>query len=340
MTKRPGAAAVTGGALLALLCPGAGSAAAAQGADAFPRSVSGGYASWATAEAEPADHGVSIEVTEPASAQGSSTQGSSGLIWLPATGGGTDPETGAADVELGGSARLVPSSGSVPPLTLGGLRLRLDDDSDGDGDIDIDGGALYARTTTDDRAHELALADVATDGAGPVVRASGVTWTDLRASLTDEGARLLSEWSGEQFRQGDGFGLLDVTVGTGSAPSPGPTTPAPPATPSPSTGTTTPEEPKQPGRATSPSAIVAAEELSAGGEQTVTGTGFSPGEVVLVAIDGDTRYQAVADDAGRLSRTFPVYGTATEGAHTVELTTVTGDRRAVVDFGVRANSPS
>ncbi|QWA24932.1 hypothetical protein [Streptomyces osmaniensis] len=79
---------------------------------------------------------------------------------------------------------------------------------------------------------------------------------------------------------------------------------------------------------------------TAGGERTVIGTGFEPGEVVLVAIDRDTRYQAVADDTGHVSRTFPVYATAAEGAHTVELTTVTRGHTAVAEFGVRANSPS
>ncbi|MEU6357864.1 hypothetical protein ABZ896_52745, partial [Streptomyces sp. NPDC047072] len=83
MVNRPGAAALAGGALLALLCPGA---AAAQ--DVYPRTVSGGYASWRTAE------GVTLDVIEPA------TQGSGGRAWFPATGGGTDPQTASAEVEL------------------------------------------------------------------------------------------------------------------------------------------------------------------------------------------------------------------------------------------------
>ncbi|KUL25095.1 HtaA domain-containing protein [Streptomyces regalis] len=323
MAKRPGAAAVTGGALLALLYPGAGSAAAqaAQDSQASPRPVSGGYASWTTTGSEPTDHGMSIDVTEPA------VRGSTDRTWLPATGGSADPETGAVDVELGGAARFVPSADPVQPLTLSALRLRL-----GDGDGNGNGGALYARTVADGQAREVTLADVAASGAGPAVRAGGVTWTGLRASLTDEGARLLAEWSGEPFAEGDGLGLLDVTVGTGSTTPPDPTGSQPPAeAPTPLPATTAPQEPKQ----SAPAAAVAVEELTAGGEQTVTGTGFEPGEVVLVAIDGDTRYQAVADEAGRVSRTFPVYATATEGAHTVELSAVTGERRAVVDFGVR-----
>lgn len=327
MTKRPGAA-VTGGALLALLCPGAGSAVAQGTPDthdalALPRAVSGGYASWTTTDAQPTDHGMSIDVTEPA------VRGSMDRAWFPATGGSTNPETGAVEVELGGAARFVPSAGSAPPLTLGGLRLRLADKGDNSGNS----GALYARTTADGEAREVMLADVAASDAGPAVRAGGVTWTGLRASLTDEGARLLEEWSGQSFAEGDGLGLLDVTVGTGSRTAPAPTDSNPPAAaPAPAPATTAPQEPKQ----SPPSAAVGVEELTAGGEQTVTGAGFAPGEVVLVTIDGDTRYQAVADDAGRISRTFPVYSTATEGAHTVEISTVTGERRAAVDFGVRA----
>ncbi|MGN9757384.1 HtaA domain-containing protein [Streptomyces sp. SD31] len=321
MTKRPGAAAVTGGALLALLHPGAGSAAA-QDTDAFPRTVSGGYASWTTADSEPADHGMAFDVTEPA------VQGSTDLAWFPATGGGADPETGAADLKLAGAARLVPSAGSVQPLTLGGLRLRLDGD----------GGALHARTAVDGQAREVALADVAASGAGPVVRTSGVTWTGLRASLTDEGARLLSEWSGRAFTKGDGLGLLHVTVGTGGT-APEPPTEPPAETPLPSPSASAPEK-QQPTerKQAEPSATVIRAALTPGDEQEVTGAGFEPGEVVLVTIDGDTRYQAVADEEGRISRAFPVYATAVEGAHTVELHTVTGERAAVAQFEVQAVS--
>ncbi|MDF3149110.1 hypothetical protein PBV88_50035, partial [Streptomyces sp. T21Q-yed] len=214
-----------------------------------------------------------------------------------------------ADVELGGSALLTSSTGPRP-LPLGGLRLRLDGDA----------GTLHARTAVDGRARELTLADVKS-GAEPVVRTSGVTWTGLQASLTQDGAALLSEWSGAEFAAGDAYGVLDLTVGTG-----GDTTEAAPE-----------EKPATlPPQATAPSATVTRTTLTPGVEQQVSGAGFEPGEVVLVAIDQDTRYQAVADEAGRISRTFPVYATATEGAHTVELATVTGERRAVADFGVRA----
>ena len=315
MAKRSGAAAMTGGALLALLCPGV---AASQDGDPLPREVSGGYTSWNTATAGLDDRGISLDVAEPA------VRGSADHAWFPATGGGTDPETGAADVELGGSALLTSSAGTQP-LPLGGLRLRLDDGT----------GALYARTAIEGQARELALADVKA-GAEPVVRTNGVTWTGLRASLTKEGAALLSEWSGTQFTAGDAYGVLDVTVGTGGETAEA----APDDTPRP-----TPEPPAEkpaatPRQATTPSATVTHTTLSPGTEQQVSGAGFEPGEVVLVAIDADTRYQAVADEAGRISRTFPVYATATEGAHTVELYTVTGGRTAEAEFSVRANSPS
>ncbi|PAZ14404.1 hypothetical protein CLM62_19555 [Streptomyces sp. SA15] len=316
MAKRPGAAALAGGALLALLCPGP---ATAQDGETFPREVSGGFASWATAEAELTDRGVSIDVAEPA------VQGSGDRVWFPATGGGTDPESGDAEVELAGTARLAGSAAAVRPLTLGGLRLELRGG----------GGALFARTAVDGEARELALADVAAGDASPAVRTGGVTWTGLRASLTDDGAQLLSEWSGQRFAAGDGLGLLDVTVGTGGggdAPEP----PAAPAgTPQPSRGATAPEKQRTaPRQQREPSAAVAHADLAAGSEQEVTGAGFEPGEVVLVAIDEDTRYQVVADEEGRVSRTFPVYGTATEGAHTVELYTASGERRAVTRFEV------
>jgi hypothetical protein len=44
----------------------------------------------------------------------------------------------------------------------------------------------------------------------------------------------------------------------------------------------------------------------------------------------------VADAEGRVSRTFPVYASAVEGVHTVELYTVAGERSAVARFLVRA----
>lgn len=307
MVNRPGAAALAGGALLALLSPGA---AAAQDGETYPREVSGGYASWKPAE------GVSLDVTEPA------TRGSGDRAWFPATGGGADPETGVAEVELGGAAQL---GGSTGPLPLGALRLELDGDS----------GSLHARTAVDGRARELALADVSSDGADPVVRRSGVTWTGLRASLTEEGALLLSEWSGREFARGDDLGLFDVTVGTGAAaedevPAARPEeTPAPAPEPTPSA--TAPGEQAL-------SAAVAAPELAAGGGQTVTGTGFEPGEVVLVAIDADTRYQTTADEQGRVAQDFPVYTNAAAGAHSVELRAVSGQRGAVTRFEVRPAS--
>ncbi|MGW6912017.1 HtaA domain-containing protein [Streptomyces sp. NPDC054940] len=314
MAKRPGAAAVTGGALLVLLCPGG---AAAQDGDEIPRDMSGGYARWSIAPAELDDQGISLDVAEPA------VQASADRAWFPTTSGSTDPETGDADVELGGSALLTSPAGTQP-LPFSGLRLRLDGNA----------GALYARTVVDGRARQLALADLKS-GAAPVVRTSGVTWTGLRASLTQDGAALLSEWSGAEFAAGDAYGVLDLTVGTG-----GDTTEAAPQeTPLPTPGTPEEKPAATPQPApTAPSATVTHATLSPGAEQQVTGAGFEPGEVVLVAIDDDTRYQAVADGAGRISRTFPVYGTAAEGAHTVELSTVTGERRAVVDFGVRARA--
>ncbi|MFG2550118.1 HtaA domain-containing protein [Streptomyces sp. NPDC048581] len=314
MAKRPGATAVTGGALLVLLCPGG---ATAQDGDTPPRDMSGGYASWNTAPADLDDQGISLDVAEPG------VQGPADLAWFPTTSGAADPATCDADVELGGSALLTSPTGTQP-LPLSGLRLRLDGDA----------GALYARTVVNGRARQLALADVKS-GAEPVVRTSGVTWTGLRASLTQDGAALLSEWSGGEFTAGDAYGVLDLTVGTGGESAEA----APEETPRPTPGT--PEEkPAAPPHqtTTAPSATVTRTTLSPGAEQQVTGAGFEPGEVVLVAIDDDTRYQAVADEAGRISRTFPVYGTATEGAHTVALSTVTGERRAVVDFGVRART--
>jgi hypothetical protein len=299
MAKRPGAAAVTGGALLALLCPGIATA------DALPREVTGGYA--ALKFENPS---ASLSVAEPA------VRGSADRVWFPATGGGVDPGTGDADVEWGGTALLTSAAGHQLPLS--GLKLRLDKDT----------GTLHARTVVAGQARELDLADV-TSGAEPVVRSGGLTWTGLSASLTDDGAALLSEWSGAEFAAGDAFGVLDVTVGTAGT--------AAEDTPQP-TPTATPTEQKQAvPEPTAPTATVTRATLTPGAEQQVTGEGFEPGEVVLVAIDEDTRYQAVADEQGRVSRAFPVYDTATEGAHAIELYTVTGGRSAVVEFGVRAS---
>lgn len=321
MVKRPGAATLAGGALLALLCPGL---AAAQDGQAFPREVSGGFASWATADAALADRGVSFDVVEPA------VRGSAERAWFPATGGGANPETGDAAVELAGTARLARPTGAAQPLALGGLRLELEGAA----------GTLYARTAVEGgAARELALAGMAVGDAAPAVRTGGVTWTGLRASLTEEGARLLSEWSGQRFAAGDGLGLLDVTVGTGAGevpevPAQPDGTPQPQPQPRPSVSATAPEKQRQQGE---PSAAPTHAGVTAGGEQEVTGAGFEPGEVVLVAIDEDTRYQAVADEEGRISQAFPVYATATEGAHAVELYSVSGERRAVARFEVLAS---
>ncbi|MGW7204231.1 HtaA domain-containing protein [Streptomyces sp. NPDC054837] len=302
MVKRSGAAAVTGGALLALLCPGVATA------DAPPREVSGGYAALTLA-----DQDVSLDVAAPA------VRGSGDRAWFPATGGGADPEVGSADVELGGTALL--TSAPEKQLPLSGLRLELDGDT----------GTLYTRTAIDGRARELALAEV-TSGAAPAVRTSGVTWSGLRAALTEDGAALLSAWSGAEFATGDAFGVLDVTVGTGSGSAAAEDTPQPAPTP-----TTTPTERKQAvPEPAAPTAGVVRSALAPGAEQRVSGEGFEPGEVVLVSIDQDTRYQTVADGQGRVSRAFPVYDTAVEGVHTVELYTVAGERRAVAEFGVRA----
>ncbi|MGW3730676.1 HtaA domain-containing protein [Streptomyces sp. NPDC000851] len=317
--KRPGAVVLTGAALFALLSPGV---AVARDGDAFPREVSGGYASWATTATVLTDQGVSLNAGEGA-------QGSANRTWFPATGGGTDPETGVADVEFDGTARLTRSADPGDPLLLGALRLRLAHD----------GGTLYARTGLDGEEHEVALADVESGGTAPAVRDGGVTWTGLRAALTDEGARLLAAWSGQEFAAGDALGLLDLTVGTGGGASPSPAQPegageSPTLQPAPPVAAA----PAAPDEVDSkPTAAVTHPTLTVGGRQQVTGDGFDPGAVVLVAIDGDTRYQAVADEQGRLSRTFPVYANAADGAHTVELYSVTGERgSAVARFGVRS----
>ncbi|MFD3835828.1 hypothetical protein ACFWWC_06155 [Streptomyces sp. NPDC058642] len=302
MAKRSGAAAVTGGALLALLCPGVATA------DTLPREVTGGYAALTLA-----DRDVSLDVAEPA------VRGSGDRAWFPATGGGAGPEAGGLDVELGGTALL--TSAAEKQLPLSGLRLELGGDT----------GTLHARTAVDGQARELVLADV-TSGAAPVVRTSGVTWSGLRAALTEDGAALLSGWSGAEFATGDAFGVLDVTVGTAGTAAGDTPQPTPTATP-----TATPTEPKQAAaEPAAPTATVALSALAPGAEQRVTGAGFEPMEVVLVSIDQDTRYQAVADGQGQVSRAFPVYDTAVEGVHTVELYTVTGGRGAVAEFGVRA----
>ncbi|MFF0592253.1 hypothetical protein [Streptomyces antibioticus] len=311
MVKRPGAVALVAGALFALSAP---TAVAGEEPSA---AVSGGRADWT-----PAGGSVSFDVTAPA------VPTASGGGSFPALGGTADPRTGAAEVTLGGVARL--GDPARRPLVLAGLRLRLTGEE----------GVLYARTVVDGRARELALAEVAE--AKPAVRATGVTWSGLRASLTEEGAALLSDWSGGGFTAGDAFGAFDVTVGTEQGESP-----VPQASPSteaeePSPASAAPDT-AEAGEGSGPAAVVARPALAAGAEQIVTGAGFAPGAVVLVAIDGDTRYQAVADAEGRFARAFPVYANAAEGQHTVVLTAVGGEQAvAEVAFSVTAapNSPA
>ncbi|MCX5369999.1 HtaA domain-containing protein [Streptomyces sp. NBC_00103] len=322
MAKRPGAAALAAGALFALCCPTVAAAQVRAEGEAPPREVSGGSASWATGGSALTGRGVSLDVTRPA------VRASADRASFPALGGAADPESGSAELELGGAARF---EGSGPQsLVLAGLRLRLAGD----------GGALYGRTVVDGRARELALAEVAPAGAGPVVRATAVTWTGLRASLTAEGAALLSSWSGARFTAGDGLGVLEVTAGTGETAE---------AAEAGETGAAAPEGAGSPqaspgaaartraGGQGKPTVAVARAALTAGAEQTVTGAGFTPGAVVLIAIDGDTRYQAVADARGGIARSFPVYANAFEGEHTVELTVVGGEQSAQsARFGVEA----
>ncbi|MFE8012522.1 hypothetical protein ACFU3O_07245 [Streptomyces antibioticus] len=310
MVKRPGAVALVAGALFALSAP------TAVAGEEPSEAVSGGRADWT-----PAAGGVSFDVTAPA------VPTASGGGSFPALGGTADPRTGAAEVALGGVARL--GDPARRPLVLAGLRLRLTGEE----------GVLYARTVVDGRARELALAEVAE--AKPAVRATGVTWSGLRASLTEEGAALLSGWSGGGFAAGDAFGAFDVTVGTerGESPVPQASPSAEAEEPSPASAAPDPAEDEGGG----PAAVVARPVLAAGAEQIVTGAGFAPGAVVLVAIDGDTRYQAVADAEGRFARAFPVYANAAEGQHTVVLTAVGGEQAvAEVAFSVTAapNSPA
>ncbi|WP_327436351.1 MULTISPECIES: HtaA domain-containing protein [unclassified Streptomyces] len=331
VTERPGAvrsgaAVLAGGVLLALLWPGT----AVAGQDPLPDEVSGGYVSWATGS-----HGVELEAEKPA------VRGAGGLTWFPAGSGGADLGSGDADVTLAGTARLTGAGGpAAGELGLGGLRLRLEGGE----------GVLYVRDGQAGAEGAVALADLRTDGAEPVVRSGGLTWTGLRASLTADGARLLAGWSGRPFAEGDAVGELDVTLGTGGGPAPVPGVdggPAPGSAGSPdgvSPGAPPAQEPDpvpaegaapQEPPSAAPAALVEHPEVAPGTEQRVTGEGFEPGEVVLVAIDEDTRYQAVADASGQVFRTFPVYVTATAGAHTAELYSVTGDRRASAGFRVR-----
>ncbi|GAA3783606.1 HtaA domain-containing protein [Streptomyces phyllanthi] len=319
MNRRPVAAVLAGGVLTALLCQ---ASAEAEGGARAPREVSGGYASWAVAE------DVSVRAGKPA------VGGAGGRSWLPVTGGSADPVAGDAAVDLAGELELSTAGPSTAgsasaALTLGELRLRLDD-----GD-----GTLHARAEVDGRTRRLALADVRRGAASPVVRSAGATWTGLRVSLTAEGAELFSSWTGEPYEEGGELAPLDITVGmpgdTGEPP------PVPPGSPEPKPETEPEQEPEQepesrPQAGKAPlAATVAHSTVGTGGEQLVTGAGFEPGEVVLVAIDDDTRYDVVADGSGRVSQAFPVYATAAEGVHAVELRTVSGDRTTGAEFAVR-----
>ncbi|MFG3032482.1 HtaA domain-containing protein [Streptomyces sp. NPDC048253] len=334
MAKRPGAAALAAGALFALCCPTVAAAQVRAEGETLSREVSGGSASWATGGSALTGRGVSLDVTRPA------VRASADRASFPALGGAADPESGSAELELGGAARFEGSG--ARSLVLAGLRLRLAGA----------GGALYGRTVVDGRVRELALAEVATAGADPVVRATAVTWTGLRASLTAEGAALLSSWSGARFTAGDGLGVLAVTAETGETGETGEVAGAEEAGGTGTgtgTGAAAPEGAGSPqaspgaaaqtraGGQEKPTVAVARAALTAGAEQTVIGAGFTPGAVVLVAIDGDTRYQAVADARGGIARSFPVYANAFEGEHTVELTVAGGEPSAQsARFGVEA----
>ncbi|WP_326584846.1 HtaA domain-containing protein [Streptomyces sp. NBC_00481] len=331
MTNTPGAAVTAVGVLLALLCQGT---ATAQGGVEAPREVSGGFASWDPVFGAPVDAVATVTAEAPA------VRGSGGRTWFPVGGGSAVPRAGDADVDLDGSIRL--GGAGSDTLTLGELRLRLDGGT----------GTLRVRAERAGEGGDLTLAEVGAGSAPPTVRSGGATWSGLRVSLTAEGARLLAEWSGRSYAAGDRLAPLDVTVGTGSSEAGRPEGGAAgesgddTSSPSPNTGgagdasgtgdTTTGSEEAERETEAAPSAAVELASLAAGAGQRVTGEGFAPGEVVLVAIDDDTRYQAVADDSGEVARDFPVYDTATEGAHTVRLYAVTGGREAAAEFTVLA----
>ncbi|MFM9555892.1 HtaA domain-containing protein [Streptomyces caniscabiei] len=330
--NRPGAAVTAAGALLVLLCQGM---ATAHDGGGTPREVSGGFASWGPSFG--ASTGTDVTVTTGAPA----VRGSGGRTWFPVDGGSATPSAGDADVALVGSIRL--GGAGTDTLTLDRLRLRLDGGT----------GTLRVRAERAGGSGDLTLAEIGTGATAPNVRSGGATWSGLRVSLTAEGAALLTRWSGRPYVADDELAPLDVTVGTGAS---GPTAPqdGPPgrsdgdSSSSPPGRTDTPNGSADAGAdvdtgagtgagreaGESPSVAVDRASLAAGEGQRVTGEGFAPGEVVLVAIDDDTRYQAVADAAGRVGRHFPVYDTATEGAHAVRLYSVTGGREAVAEFTV------
>lgn len=327
--NRPGAAVTAAGVLLALLCQGA--AAAQEGAAS--REVSGGYASWGPTFEASTGADATVAAGAPA------VRGSGGRTWFPVDGGNAAPGAGDADVDLDGSIRLTGTGAGT--LTLSELRLRLDGGT----------GTLRVRAERAGASSDLTLADVGTGATAPTVRSGGATWSGLRVSLTAEGAELLAEWSGQPYAAGDELAPLDVTVGTGASGTGEPqggtagesgddaSSPASDASDT-SAGSAEAEAEAEQGTAAAPSVAVERASLAAGAGQRVTGEGFEPGEVVLVAIDDDTRYQAVADDSGKVARDFPVYGTATEGAHTVRLYSVTGGREAAAEFTVLVGEPS
>ncbi|QFQ95457.1 hypothetical protein F9278_03800 [Streptomyces phaeolivaceus] len=322
MTNRPGAAVTAAGALLALLCQGA---ATAQDTSGSPREVSGGFASWGPT------FGASTGADATVTAEAPAVRGSGGRTWFPVDGGSATPKAGDADVGFDGSIRL---TAGTDTLTLGALRLRLDGGT----------GTLEVRAERAGESGDLTLAEVGTGVAAPTVRGGGATWSGLTVSLTAEGAELLAEWSGRAYAAGDELAPLDVTVGTGASEA-GPSEDTPADAPGDDTASPTPDtddaatpgtegDGGQESEAARPSAEVKLTSLAAGAGQQVTGAGFEPGEVVLVAIDDDTRYQAVADESGAVAREFPVYETATEGAHTVRLYSVSGGREAAAEFTV------
>ncbi|WP_194238531.1 HtaA domain-containing protein [Streptomyces spongiae] len=284
-----------------------------------PREVSGGYASWAAVADMP------VRAGKPA------VGGTGGRSWLPVAGGSADPAAGDAAVGLAGALELSTAGTEPEALTLDALRLRLDDGT----------GTLHARAELDGRSRQLTLAEVRSATSSPVVRSAGATWTGLRVSLTAEGAELFSSWTGEPYEEGGQLAPLDVTVGLRS--DTGEATPASPSAPAPEPQQEwelkpDPEPGLESGSRSEQAALsmkLAHPTVAAGGEQLVTGAGFEPGAVVLVAIDDDTRYDVVADGSGHVSQAFPVYATAAEGAHKVELRAVSGGGTAAADFAVR-----
>ncbi|MEU6485454.1 HtaA domain-containing protein [Streptomyces sp. NPDC046887] len=319
MNRKAGAAALAAGVLLALL--GQPSAGARENEPRTPREVSGGYASWAPAGGSLTGRGgaeVTVHADRPA------TAGTGERVWFPVGGGSADPAAGDATMELTGTLRLTTARAGGTELALSELRLSLDGGR----------GTLSAYAAQPGATERLPLAEVHPGDTAPLVRDAGATWSGLRLTLTEQGAALLSGWSGERYEKGGELAPLDVTVGLagqgdgagvpaeGPGSPPSPEAPAPGSTPS--APTETPTETRTGEPAAPPTAALAHPAVAAGGEQLISGAGFTPGEVVLVAIDDDTRYDVVADGEGRVSQAFPVYRTAAPGAHTVELRPVSG----------------